>query len=100
MGSYSCQFVARSFDQQRGRLGLSFCVDRDSIVEVLDFTPRRPCEMKLFRMLTLALFVSALVVAAPATTGMTVGKVDVKSAGPLAFGPDGVLFIGDSLGAK
>jgi len=58
--------------------------------------------MKLSRLLTLVLFVfvSALVVAAPATTGMTIGKVDVKSAGPLAFGPDGVLFIGDSLGAK
>jgi len=58
--------------------------------------------MKLSRQLTFALFVSvsALVIAAPATTGMTAGKVDVKSAGPLAFGPDGVLFIGDSLGAK
>ncbi len=58
--------------------------------------------MKLSRLLMLTLFVSvsALVVAAPATTGMTMGKVDVKSAGPLAFGPDGVLFIGDSLGAK
>ena len=51
--------------------------------------------MKFPRLLTLILFVSvsALVVAAPATTGMTMGKVDVKSAGPLAFGPDGVLFI-------
>ena len=58
--------------------------------------------MKLSRLFTLTLFVSvsALVVAAPATTGMTTGKVDIKSAGPLAFGPDGVLFIGDSLGAK
>src|SRR6516164_3306779 len=50
--------------------------------------------------LTLFLSLSALIVAAPVTTGMTVGKVDIKSAGPLAFGPDGVLFIGDSLGAK
>ena len=56
--------------------------------------------MKLSRLLILFAFVSALAVAAPATTGMTVGKVDIKSAGPLAFGPDGVLFIGDSLGAK
>src|ERR1700685_3870030 len=58
--------------------------------------------MKLFRltMLTLFVSVSALVVAAPATRNMTLGKVDVKSAGPLASGPDGVLFIGDSLGAK
>jgi len=56
--------------------------------------------MKLSRLLTLFVSLSALVVAAPATTGMTAGKVDIKSAGPLAFGPDGVLFIGDSLGAK
>jgi hypothetical protein len=33
--------------------------------------------------------------AAPA---LTTGKVDLKSAGALAFGPDGVLFVGDSLG--
>ena len=57
--------------------------------------------MKLSRFFILTLFVSVstLVVAAPANS-MTLGKVDVKSAGPLAFGPDGVLFIGDSLGAK
>jgi hypothetical protein len=58
--------------------------------------------MKLSRLLTLVLFVTlcALAVAAPATTGMTMGKADVKSAGPLAFGPDGILFVGDSLGAQ
>src|SRR5580658_4624088 len=58
--------------------------------------------MKLTRLFTLVLFVSlcSLAFAAPATTGMTMGKADVKSAGPLAFGPDGVLFIGDSLGAQ
>ncbi len=28
------------------------------------------------------------------------GKADVKSAGPLAFGPDGILFVGDSMGAQ
>jgi hypothetical protein len=31
--------------------------------------------------------------------GLTMGKADLKSAGALAFGPDGILFIGDSLGA-
>jgi hypothetical protein len=56
--------------------------------------------MKLSRLFIVALFVSSLVIAAPATTGMTMGKADLKSAGPLAFGPDGVLFIGDSIGAK
>src|SRR5271154_4391133 len=58
--------------------------------------------MKLSRLFTLVLFVAmvSLAVAAPATTGMTMGKADVKSAGPLAFGPDGILFVGDSLGAQ
>jgi len=58
--------------------------------------------MKLSRLITFVLLVSlcALAVAAPATTGMTMGKADVKSAGPLAFGPDGILFVGDSLGAQ
>ena len=58
--------------------------------------------MKLSRLFTLVLFVTvcALAVAAPATTGMNTGKADVKSAGPLAFGPSGILFVGDSLGAQ
>lgn len=33
------------------------------------------------------------------TAGLTAGKAPLKSAGPMAFGPDGILFIGDSLGA-
>src|SRR5689334_19900025 len=32
--------------------------------------------------------------------GMQSGKVDLKSAGALAIGPDGILFVGDTLGAK
>ena len=31
---------------------------------------------------------------------MQTGKVDLKSAGALAIGPDGILFVGDTLGAK
>jgi hypothetical protein len=50
----------------------------------------------LFKLILL-LSVAAALVAAP---GMTTGKADLKSAGPLAFGPDGVLFIGDSLAAQ
>ena len=73
-----------------------------TIVEVVLHFKETVHQMKLSRllMLTLLVSVSALVIAAPATTGMTTGKVEVKSAGPLAFGPDGILFIGDSLGAK
>lgn len=33
------------------------------------------------------------------TSSLNKGTPDVKSAGPLAFGPDGVLFVGDPLGA-
>ena len=37
--------------------------------------------------------------AASLTTGMTTGRLHLQSAGALAFGPEGILFIGDSLGA-
>ena len=46
------------------------------------------------------IFVAAVLVftiAADATDNLTSGKVDLKSAGALAFGPDGILFIGDSV---
>jgi hypothetical protein len=33
-------------------------------------------------------------------SGLTAGKVELKSAGALAFGPDGILFVGDALGAS
>jgi len=36
---------------------------------------------------------------AGAETGLKKGSPDLKSIGPLAFGPDGILFIGDPLGA-
>jgi len=50
----------------------------------------------LFRLAAIGISAAALAVAAPVATG----NADVKSAGPLAFGPNGVLFIGDSIGAK
>jgi hypothetical protein len=34
------------------------------------------------------------------TSGLKTGKPELKSAGALAFGPDGVLFVGDSLGGS
>lgn len=44
--------------------------------------------------------VVSLAAAANPTEGLDQeGKPDLKSAGPLAFGPDGVLFVGDALGA-
>jgi hypothetical protein len=51
---------------------------------------------------TWAAFCWVLLVAASATAadlGMTVGTAELKSAGPLAFGPNGILFVGDPLGA-
>jgi hypothetical protein len=35
-----------------------------------------------------------------AAVNMPAGKVDLKSAGALAIGPDGILFVGDSIGAS
>src|SRR5262245_13256923 len=56
-----------------------------------------------FRLCSLAAGLLALAVgmasAAPAGLDQT-GKPDLKSAGPLAFGPKGVLFIGDPQGAQ
>jgi len=54
--------------------------------------------------LTLAAVAAAALAAAPAraadpSAGLKTGTPDLKSAGPLAFGPDGVLFIGDTQGA-
>jgi hypothetical protein len=62
----------------------------------------------MFRKLAYAAFAAALVALAfavadtPAplnlTANLTSGKVQLKSAGALAFGPEGILFVGDSLG--
>ena len=35
-----------------------------------------------------------------ATADLSSGRAQLKSAGPLAFGPDGILFVGDSVGAS
>jgi hypothetical protein len=54
------------------------------------------------RFLVAALLVAALV-AAPLTAaeqaGLHQGKPDLKSIGPIAFGPEGIIFIGDPQGA-
>src|SRR5271170_6287074 len=51
------------------------------------------------RILVLACTFAAFMIAA-ATDGMMSGKAPLRSAGPLAFGPEGVLFVGDSAGAQ
>ena len=42
---------------------------------------------------------AAAATAASWTTGMTEGKVTLKSAGPLTFGPEGILFVADTRSA-
>src|SRR5580704_8825540 len=61
----------------------------------------------VFRRIALAVAaVSALAIIAIAdapanlTSSLKAGKLQLKSAGALAFGPDGVLFVGDSLGGS
>jgi hypothetical protein len=49
-------------------------------------------------LLACALAALAMTISASAAD-LQKGKPDLKSAGPLAFGPDGVLFVGDSAGA-
>jgi hypothetical protein len=60
--------------------------------------------MLTIRRLVLLSLVSAAAVAVAHeghdSNGLSGGKVELKSAGPLAFGPDGVLFVGDSLDAS
>src|SRR5262245_26686436 len=41
----------------------------------------------------------AAVSAAEPTASLKQGKPDLKSAGPLTFGPEGILFVGDTKGA-
>jgi hypothetical protein len=53
------------------------------------------------RWICFALSIAVATAAAPATAGhgMMMGTVDIKTAGPLAFGPQGVLFVGDPASA-
>src|SRR5271163_365771 len=48
----------------------------------------------------IAISILAVVAFAASSNGLASGKADVKSAGPLAFGPDGILFVGDSMQAS
>lgn len=54
----------------------------------------------LLRIASVLCFTTVAALAANATAGLQPGKATLKSAGPLAFGPDGVLFVGDTLGAS
>lgn len=45
-------------------------------------------------------FTAARKPASPLSTLTAIGNAPLKSAGPLAFGPDGILFVGDSIGGQ
>jgi hypothetical protein len=49
---------------------------------------------------TLFVTLSAAAYAAGLTDSLKTGKASLKSAGPLAFGPQGILFVGDPIGAS
>jgi hypothetical protein len=51
-------------------------------------------------LLALALAVADTPKPVSLVASLTSGAVQLKSAGPLAFGPDGILFVGDSLGGS
>ena len=61
--------------------------------------------MRLRTSLSIALTAAALAATAGAyaadepSASLKAGKPDIKSAGPLAFGPDGILLVGDTAGA-
>lgn len=57
--------------------------------------------MKLKSLCSLSLVAAAVSLsAASLTSSLEPGKAALKSAGPLAFGPEGILFAGDPLGAQ
>src|SRR5579885_2438024 len=53
----------------------------------------------LIAVTTALLVITAIAFAAP-SYGLVSGKAELKSAGALAFGPDGILFVGDSVQAS
>jgi hypothetical protein len=61
-------------------------------------SPQFTFTARLMRVAAVSCF-TALLAFSASTSGLLTGKPQLKSAGPLAFGPDGILFIGDSLGA-
>lgn len=61
---------------------------------------RMLCGLCLLALITLAFAVADTTKPASLMASLTAGKVSLKSAGALAFGPDGILFVGDSTGGE
>ena len=56
--------------------------------------------MTFTRTALLCLLATAVLAAAGLSATLQPGKANLKSAGPLAFGPEGILFVGDPMGAQ
>ncbi len=56
--------------------------------------------MQFISLLVATVLAAGTLAGANLTSGMQAGKTDLKSVGPLAFGPDGILFVGDPMGAQ
>jgi hypothetical protein len=52
------------------------------------------------RSMTIAMLLTAALAFSASTSSLTPGKAEIKSAGALAFGPDGILFVGDAASAS
>ncbi len=52
------------------------------------------------RSISIALLLTAALAFSAPNTSLTPGKAEIKSAGALAFGPDGILFVGDAASAS
>jgi hypothetical protein len=54
----------------------------------------------LYPKLGVCLFAASLAFSANLSSSLKPGKADLKSAGPISFGPEGILFVGDPMGAQ
>jgi hypothetical protein len=108
-GILRCGIVFALLVQLRRRFGVygdspSNGAEVDTLLERPNHPyPKPHSAMNIPRLLSGTIAVFSLVtvsqVAAGLTEGMTEGKVDLKSAGPLSFGPEGILFVGDTKAA-
>src|SRR2546425_4916067 len=81
------------------RMNLSFTTPRrfNPAHKESDMTAKMRFTSLVASLFLLALLPAAL--AADSTAGLSSGKPDLKSAGPMAFGPEGILLVGDPQGA-
>ena len=88
------------FGARPGMIGV--CIGESHVAEVY-FLGKDPHMLQKARFAVAALVLAALVAgsasAADLSTSLKKGTPELKSAGPLAFGPEGILFVGDTQSA-